>query len=157
MNTDLYCLVSRFLAFFDAATDLKGENNCDNFCITWKRLNVATATKHNGFQWFWRFECFIVRQKRFRKGSNIELESRLEWLVAFRQIFVWFASGFWEPKSNTNQWKTKLESNAKKKQPEQPSKRQWEVLMPRETLGWSPGEGERVNPSPKGLGKITYR
>ena len=36
-------------SFFDNKTDLKGENNCSQFCTTWKRLNVPKATKSKGF------------------------------------------------------------------------------------------------------------
>ena len=74
MDTELYRVGIRFLAFVDDKTDLKGENNCTHFCITWKRLNVQTATQTDGFSMIGGFECLIVRQKRYPIGIKNEVE-----------------------------------------------------------------------------------
>ena len=126
--------------------------------------NLETAEclksyKNHGFPWFWGFECLIVRQKRYPKGIKNEVEIRLAWLVDFRVIFNCFWIDFGIPNRAKIDEKRSWKAKQKKKQPEQPRKRQWEAPVPRGTRGWSSGEGqgEGVNPSPKGLGKTTYR
>ena len=74
MDTDLNRFGTRFLAFFDAERDLKRENNCTHFCITWKRLNVGKATKTHGFLMILKvrvFDCSTEKvSKRKQKRSR---------------------------------------------------------------------------------------
>ena len=71
MDTDLYRFGKRILTFCDDKTDLKGEKNCTRIYITWKRLNVQTATQTNGFAmilWVRVFDC--PTEKVSKRNSN---------------------------------------------------------------------------------------
>ena len=74
MDTDLYRFGNRFRAFFDDKKDLKRENNCSHFCITWKRLNVQKAAKTQRVLMILRvrvFDCATEKvSKRTQKRSR---------------------------------------------------------------------------------------
>jgi len=70
MDTDLYRFGTGFLAFVKDKTDLKGEDNCTHFCITWKRLNVQKATKTNWFLMILRVRVFDCSTEKVSKRNQ---------------------------------------------------------------------------------------
>ena len=70
MDTDLYRFGTRFLAFFEDKTDLKGEKNCTHICITWKRLNVQKGTKTKGFSMILRVRVFDCSTENVSERSQ---------------------------------------------------------------------------------------
>ena len=114
MDTDLYRFGTRFLAFFDDTTSLKGEKNCTHFCITWKRLNAEKPTKTNEFLMILRVRVFDCSTEKVSKRKQNRTRIKTRMVSCFSADLCSIFERFWEPKSNKNQWKTKLESNAKK-------------------------------------------
>ena len=113
---------------------------CSQFCITWKLLNMPKAKNNICFSIFLVVRGFDCSPYKLSKRSKNEIETRDLWLIVDR---------FWDLKPSKNRLKTKLESNATKKQPERPRKRQWQALRRRESGGSHVGKGlrGRVNPS----------
>ena len=112
MDTDLYRFGKRFLVFFNDKTDLKGENNCTHFCITWKRLNVQKATKTKGFSMILRVRVFDWSTEKVSKRNQKRSRNKTRMVCRFVAKLWLILDRVWEPKSINNQWQTKLQSDA---------------------------------------------
>ena len=103
MDTDLYRFETRFLTFLNDKTDLKDENHCAHFCLTWKRLNVQKATKTKGFSMILRVRVFDCSTEKVFKRNQTRSRNKTRMVGRFVAEFAAIWDRFWEPKSNNNQ------------------------------------------------------